>query len=292
MIAGRWLITGATGQLGGHVVHQLVASGATEVLALTGRQDVALPGVRTCRVDLADADALAGACARFRPTHVLHLGAMTAVGDCHARPADAERVNVTGTRVLADTTAGGRLVFASTDMVFDGERAPYSEADPPAPLSHYGRTKVAAERVLAGRPETLVVRLPLMYGLPAVGRETTFVQQVAALRRREPLRLFADEFRTPVWLGDAARAVIGLARSDLTGVIHIAGPERLSRLQLIVRVAELLGIESPAVVPVSRLAVAAAEPRPADLSLDGRRLAALRPELLPGALRIEAVEEV
>lgn len=288
----RWLITGAGGQLGSHVVRALAAEEDAMLLALVGHHPTGTPGVVERRVELGDSEALRAAVREFRPTHVLHLGAMTAVGDCHARPADAERINTAATRVLADAAAelGARFVFSSTDMVFDGAHAPYAETDPPRPLSHYGRTKLAAERAIATLPGTLAVRIPLMYGLPCNARETTFAKQLAALRTGKPLRLFTDEFRTPVWLADAARAVIGLARSEVAGLTHVAGPERLSRYELIARCATLLGVSAPQLVPISRLDVAAPEPRPADLSLNGRQFARLFPQLAPGPLRAAALE--
>lgn len=290
----RWLITGASGQLGSHVVTQLAADPAcAALLALAGRQDVPVPPEAIRRIDLGDTALLLTCVREFGPTHVLHLGAMTAVADCHARPHDAERINVGATAVLGAiaTELGTRLVHCSTDMVFDGEHAPYRETDKSAPLSIYGRTKLAAECALSEFPRTLIVRVPLMYGLPRNGRRTTFTQQLAALRKRDPLRLFVDEFRTPIWLGDAARALIGLARSDATGILHIAGPARLSRLELIEQCARVLGIENPNLVPIRRTEIAAPEPRPADLSLDAGIFNAHFPALRPGPIRPEVFEE-
>lgn len=287
----RWLITGASGQLGAHIVRRLSGDPAGDdvVLPLVGPRADAAPPAR--RLDLADAAALAACLHEFRPTHVLHAGGMTAVAECHARPIDAFRVNVDATRVLIEVAArqGARVLYCSTDMVFDGQRAPYREADPPAPLSVYGRTKRAAESLLRGLDRALVVRLPLLYGLPAAPRQTTFVQQIDALRRGEPLRLFIDEFRTPISLLDAAGALVELARSETPGVIHVAGPERLSRYQMGERFAAALGIRDPRLEAVSRQSIAAAEPRPADLSLDGARFLKLMPQLAPRAISRETM---
>jgi len=279
----RWLVTGASGQLGGHVVRQLAKEvAAADVLALARSEDVEA-GMRCARVDLADEARLRVCVADFRPTNVVHAGAMTAVSDCYARPAEAERVNTQATRVLAEAAAecSARLLFTSTDMVFGGGAAPYREADPPRPPNCYGRTKAAAEQLLADFERTLVVRLPLMYGFPCAKRETTFVKQIAALCSGQPLRLFTDEFRTPLWLPDAAAAVIALARSALTGIIHVAGPERLSRFEMVKRFARLLNIRDPNLQPVSRLSIVAPEPRPEDLSLDSSCFNAAFPGLRP-----------
>ena len=291
MVNERWLVTGAAGQLGSHVVRQLVTDARVgALLALARRPDVGTPGVPAQCLELTDFEVVRSTVRDFAPTHVVHLAAMTAVADCWQRPAEAERVNVAATRVLAEAADGARFVFSSTDMVFDGTAAPYHETDPPCPLSHYGRTKAAAEQVLAGLPGTLIVRIPLMYGFPYARRKTTFAQQMTALRSGTPLRLFTDEYRTPVWLADAARALIALARSDLTGVIHVAGPQRLSRYELIAQCARLLGLPTTPLVPISRLDIPAAEPRPADLSLDGRRFNELFPALAPRPLHAGVFE--
>lgn len=284
MSTAHWMVTGASGLLGSHVVRQLVAGQPGPVLALAGKQDVGTPGVDTARIDLADLDGLRTLVTEFCPTHVIHLGAMTAVGACHQHPQAAERINVAATRALAESAAGARFLFSSTDMVFDGNAAPYDEAAAPEPLSHYGRTKVRAEEALADLPNTLVVRIPLMYGLPQSQRATTFAQQLAALQSGQPLKLFIDEFRTPVWVADAARALIALAHTAATGLIHVAGPQRLSRYELVAQAAALLGIAEPRLERISRLDIPAAEPRPADLSLVGRRFATLLPDCVPSPL--------
>lgn len=295
MSTERWLVTGASGQLGSHVIRRLgTETSRPSILALAHRHDIHQDGVDVLHADLAEVDTLGTIVTRFRPTHVIHLGAMTAVGDCYSRPADADRVNTQATATLAElaTESAARFVFSSTDMVFAGDAAPYRESDTPQPLSHYGRTKVAAEQRLAAIDRTLVVRVPLMIGTPHNARQTTFVRQIASLRSGAPLHLFTDEHRTPVCLADAARALVGLARSEMRGVIHVAGPEQLSRYEIISRCASLLGIREPNLVPASRHDFATPEPRPADLSLDGGLLRTTLPYLAPGPIRAEILKEV
>ncbi len=289
----RWIVTGASGQLGSHVVRELVAGEPrVELLALAGTRDVGTAGVTVAQLDLGDLAAVRAAVATFRPTHVLHLAAMTAVGDCYAQPERAALVNHHATAALAEAAAAGRarFVLCSTDMVFDGTAAPYDEAAVPRPLSVYGRTKRAAEEAVAGRPGMVVARVPLLYGRPLSDRPTTFVQQLAAARAGTPLRLFTDEYRTPVALPDAAHALVALARSDFEGLIHVPGPERLSRYELVARAVALLHVTSAQLVPISRLDVAAPEPRPADLSLAGATFARLFPRQVPGPVRRAVLE--
>ncbi len=284
MAQTTWLITGATGQLGGHLLDVLARRKRPVRVVAISRSAMAAPaGGEVERIDLADHAALRAVVDRHRPDCIIHAGAMTAVGECHRHPEQAERVNRVATRVLAEAAVAceAAMVFTSTDMVFAGDKAPYRPTDPPDATSCYGRSKVAAECDIAGLPGVLTVRIPLLFGMPKTPRPATFARQVAALRAGEPLRLFTDEYRTPLFLEDAARALVALAQSGLGGVLHVAGPERLSRYELIERVARRLGIERPNLQACSRLSIDAAEPRPEDLSLDGSDFVARYPELAP-----------
>lgn len=288
----RWVITGAAGQLGGHLIARLARRTPRPTLVAMTRGPWASPAPgRVAAIDLCDLDGVSAAFREARPSHVIHAAAVTAIGAARDDPQTALRVNVQATQRIVETCAelGARLVYTSTDMVFSGEGAPYDEAAPTEPLSVYGRTKLAGEAPVRQYARGLVVRVPLLYGHSVTPRQTTFAQQMAALRAGQPLKLFVDEVRTPVWLADAARALIALAESDVCGLIHVAGPERLSRFALIERCARLLGLSAAAAQPVSRLSIAAPEPRPADLSLDGRRFAAMFPDAAPGPVRLEAV---
>ncbi len=287
MTTQHWLISGASGQLGGHLLTQLARRGGGErITALAGRTDP--PGGATCvlRVSLEQPEKLRTLLLELRPTHVIHTAALTSVADAFADPPRAELCNAVATEVLAQAAAslGARFVFTSTDMVFAGDAAPYRELDTARPLSIYGRSKLDAERRIAPLPNTLAVRVPLLFGVPTNGRETTFVKQMAALRCGQPVSLFTDEHRTPIELADAARALLGLAESARCGVIHIAGAERLSRFELIERVAGREGLDRRLLKPVSRLDFSAPEPRPADLSLDAACFAREFPQLQPRPL--------
>src|SRR5436305_6422990 len=113
------------------------------------------------------------------------------MAECHRDPARARRVNVGGTATLAELAAkaGARLVLVSTDLVFDGEHAPYREADPPRPLSAYGRSKAEAEAAVLAVPRAAVARVSLLFGASLAGRPSFFDEQAAALRARRPVTL-------------------------------------------------------------------------------------------------------
>ena len=185
-------------------------------------------------MDLADTERVRVAFRRAALTVVIHAGAVAAVAECRRNPERAYQVNTQGTALLADLSreAGARLLFLSTDLVFDGEKGWYCEDDLPAPLSVYGQTKAAAEQAVLAVPHGLVLRVSLLFGPGIVERPYFFDEQVAALREGRRLTLFNDEWRTPLSLASAARALRMLVHSDFAGILHLGGPERMSRLEM------------------------------------------------------------
>jgi len=117
------------------------------------------------------------------------------------------------------------------------------------------------------------------------------MSQLRALFDRRELSLFQDEYRTPLWLEDAARACIDVAQSDVTGVIHAGGPERLSRLEMIEIAAAALDIPDPRIRSISQSALVTPEPRPADVSLESARYRSLFHHA-PGVSMSDAMSEI
>ncbi len=275
----RVLLTGASGQLGSYVLRELVRTGI-EVAAWSGSRSESLLGMRLQPVDLALPDGVVAAYQEVRPTHIIHTAAIAGVADCYRNPERAAQVNVRGTGLLVELAVKhrARLLFVSTDMVFDGEKAYYREGDPVTPLSVYGRTKAEAEIAAMTAPDTVVARVSLLLGPNLNGRPAFFEQQLAALREGKRLTLFEDEWRTPLSLLAAAPALIALLQSDYQGLIHLGGPERLSRLDMGRRLARFLR-KDDSVFPASlRGAVPSPEPRPKDVSLDSSRWRGLFPQ--------------
>jgi dTDP-4-dehydrorhamnose reductase len=278
-MAERFLVTGATGQLGAYVVRELCQRGK-EIVAWSGSSTERVEGVYVRPVDLTQPDRVSSAFREAMPTYVIHAAAMAAVADCARDPARADAVNHRGTAVLAElaAAAGARFVFVSTDLVFDGESAPYQEGDPPAPLSVYGRSKAAAEKAVLSFSQHTVVRVSLLFGPSRNGRVSFFDSLVSALRSGKPVRLFHDEWRMPISLATAAKSLVEIAKSDACGIFHVAGPERMSRLEMGERLAAYLKVNPGAIESASRTTVAG-EPRPRDTSLESSRWPSLFPHL-------------
>ena len=291
------LVLGGTGFLGAHVVAAAYArarAGATYAdpdgppVVGAGRDPWLAPrfadprdGPRWEAVDLADAGALEALLARLAPAHVVNCAAVSRVAQCEEDPDGAHVLNVDVAAAAACwcRDRGARLVHVSTDLVFGAEDAPpggFDEGAPVGPVSEYGRTKRDGElAVLEAHPAALVARLPLLYGNSGgrgLGASDGLLEAVE--RDLEP-PLFVDEWRTPLEVQNAAEALVELLHGDVRGVLHVAGPDRVSRHELGLVVLEAMGLSpadaSRSVRAARRADVPTVGERPADVSLDARR---------------------
>jgi dTDP-4-dehydrorhamnose reductase len=277
----RIVVTGATGQLGHYLVEQLLASGGHTVIPWGRSPGPERWGLPVARIELTDAASVAFALDQSDPDVIIHAAAISAAEAVRREPEAARAVNVEATRTLTTWCGrrGRRLVFTSTDLVFDGTRSWYREDDSPAPILEYGRTKAAAEDLVRGLPDGLIARLSLLYG-PSRSRTMSFYDRaMSELRAGRPQAFFEDEFRTPLDYASAARILIRLAVAPARGVVHVGGRERISRYDLMRRAAVTVGLDASVVTANRQADVVLAEPRPADVSLDTSRLESLLPDL-------------
>jgi dTDP-4-dehydrorhamnose reductase len=231
---GPLLVTGGSGYLG----RAIVRSAEPPVIATHFKSSPpAAPAFEWVRLDVRDASAMERLFERVRPGAVVHTAYLP-------EGPDAWETNAAGSANVARAAgaAGARLVHVSTDLVFDGTaRRGYTEDDEPRPIGDYGRSKLEAERaVLAVHPGALVVRTSLMVGGAEPSRQELAVLAVA--RGESDMAFFEDERRSPLLVDDLAAALVELTGREEAGVLHVGGPEAVSRYELACAIARAHGL--------------------------------------------------
>lgn len=220
----RLLLCGAGGYLGRRVA--LRASQSFEVFSGFSSHPERVVTGKAIPLDFRDLEGAAETFRNLRPRVVINASAINPGGP----EEEMDLVNHLGPRHLAALAAESKVrwVQVSTDVVHDGRRAPYADDTPPSPIGLYARSKAAAERSLLEEIEDVaIVRTSLIYGLEEMDRGTAgFASRLAA---REPVRLFTDVLRQPVWVETLATALVELASHDFRGFLNVAGEEVLSR---------------------------------------------------------------
>jgi len=278
MTKPRMLVTGGSGYLGRWIVRLAHAGWDVTATYLTRPVNQAdEPGALWRRLDVRDEAAVVALVQEVCPAAIVHTAAFNP-----GERAGFETVNGAGTRHVARAAAmcGVRLIHISTDVVFDGEKGHYVEEDLSAPVTPYGYSKaLAEEEVRVSGAEAIIVRTSLIYGWrPRLDRQTRWI--VDSLNVGPPARLFTDEIRCPIWVESLAAAVVELAGSEYTGVLHVAGALALSRYEFGVRLARFHGLDPAPLVPARSRESGLR--RPLDCTLDCSCARALLRTPLPG----------
>jgi dTDP-4-dehydrorhamnose reductase len=274
----RYAVIGASGQVGGYLYRAVLDSGAG-VAGTYGSHPA--EGLRA--LDIRDGGAVEALLAEERPSAVFLPASLTNVDYCEAHPAEGYEVNVAGVRnvVAAANAVGARLVYFSSDYVFDGRSGPYAEDAPANPLCEYGRQKLAAEHYVALHARSyLIIRTTVVYGWERQGKN--FVQRlVASLSAGRTVAVPADQVGSPTYAPDLAAAALALARSDARGVAHVVGSERASRYEFACEAAGVFGLDPGLIRPVSTAELGQAAPRPLNAGMTvGREVERITGRLL------------
>lgn len=257
MLQKTILITGANGLLGQKLVAKLSRREAVRLVA-TGAGPNRNPfedGYVYLSMDITDPDAVARAFDHCKPQVLIHAAAMTNVDQCELEQDKCWALNVTATATLAQACKahGTRFIHISTDFIFDGAAGPYTEKATPNPLSHYGRSKLAAEQVVeqAGVPYA-ILRTMLVYGIVADMSRSNFVLWAKGeLEKGKAINVVDDQWRCPTLAEDLADGVVLVAMKDKTGVYNLSGPDLHSIFELVNMVADHWKLDKSLIRPVS-----------------------------------------
>ena len=233
----KHLVIGASGQVGSALSREFRRRGHQVVGTYKSH---ALPGLRP--LDLHDRVAVALAIKEENPDAIWIPAAMPDVDRCEKEPDLSHAVNVEGPFVVMEAASQRHipLVYFSSDYVFDGTAGPYRESDSVRPLQTYGRHKVEAETLLAQYDRTMIVRPAWIYSDEQNPRNF-FFRVVSDLKAGQEVRAAVDQWNTPTPAGPLAVHAVDALMAGYKGILHLSGPERMTRYDLVRRIAELAG---------------------------------------------------
>lgn len=277
-----WLVTGASGLLGANFLFEAAKRGQP-LCALSRSNEIAgLAQVRWVHADLTGESAAISLLERYRPAVVFHLAAQTDVDWCEGNPEQTYRLNTSGTRLLAKACAkiGARMVYMSTDAVFDGRRGLYTENDLPSPVNVYSRSKLDGEIAVRDELNDHVIVRANIFGWNALPKKNLSEWILGLLSEGKPVPGFTNSIFAPLLANTLAAFMIELAKSDFRGIVHAASRQPLSKFRFAQKLASVFNFPKELVEPRLASDVSFKAQRPQNTSL--------APLLIEQILRIES----
>jgi dTDP-4-dehydrorhamnose reductase len=241
------LVTGANGLLGSHLMRRLDGNHSVTGLGRIKPVKSELKAASFIELDMTSFEEFDNILMQSEYDVIINCAAMADVDLCECEQTKASAINFEAVSCLAEycEVSSALLIQISTDYVFDGQAGPYDENDSPNPINYYGRTKLAAEKIIQDSEcEYIIARAVHVYGNLPDAPSKQLAWLLAARDSRSEIKGATDQFSNPTWAGNLADAIVELTKSSIRGIIHIGGSDYLSRYDFAVEASKVLGIDS------------------------------------------------
>ena len=275
----KLLVIGGSGLLGYKVAK--MASNEHETFLTYNYRSIQVEGCTALKLDKCDRKAVFELLEKIKPDVVIDTAALHNVDYCETHPEEAWKVNVEGTRNVAEACKkiGAKIIFISTDYVFDGTKGYYTEEDTPNPLSYYAKTKLEAEKTIQSLDVNYIIARPsVIYGWnpnevsglkSSSGKSVNFVVwALQKLEKGEEIKAVTDQYSSPTLADNLAEALLVMASSEKQGIYHTAGKDCVNRYEFTLKIAEVFGLDKSLIKPVTSEIFKQVAKRPKKCCLD------------------------
>ncbi len=275
----KLLVIGGSGLLGYKVAK--MASNEHETFLTYNYRSIQVEGCTALKLDKCDRKAVFELLEKIKPDVVVDTAALHNVDYCETHPEEAWKVNVEGTRNVAEACKkiGAKIIFISTDYVFDGTKGYYTEEDTPNPLSYYAKTKLEAEKTIQSLDVNYIIARPsVIYGWnpnevsglkSSSGKSVNFVVwALQKLEKGEEIKAVTDQYSSPTLADNLAEALLVMASSEKQGIYHTAGKDCVNRYEFTLKIAEVFGLDKSLIKPVTSEIFKQVAKRPKKCCLD------------------------
>jgi len=266
----RLLVTGSSGLLG-HTIVEL----AKNYYTVTPLHKTKPLHSNSLKLDITDAIDVLNLFHKLKPHLVIHTASETNVDKCEKEKEQTWRTNVEGARniAIACSEVGAKLVYISTDYVFDGEKGNYKEQDKPNPINYYGVTKLEGEnQVIQHCKKYAILRTSVLYGWHP-WKKNFATWTINQLKQNEEITVVEDHYNTPTLADNLAEITTETVKKDLQGLYHASGSQRISRYEFARQIAKTFRLDPSLIKPIkmSQLTAWTAK-RPRDSSLNTSKI--------------------
>jgi dTDP-4-dehydrorhamnose reductase len=246
------LITGANGLLGQKLVTDFHPHYKVIACDLHPESFISFPNLSYESIDITNRRQLGFHISFYHPQVIINASAYTDVDGCEIHKDKARAVNVGGVRNLVSFCKERKikLIQFSTDYIFNGEDGPYSEDDPPDPVSFYGETKLESEKIIKESGiEFLIIRTNVLYGFGKNVKSNFLLWLLEKLSRNEKIQIVTDQFNNPTLADNLSLCILEMVKKNISGTYHIAGSEYLSRYDFAIKVANKFNFDKNNILP-------------------------------------------
>jgi dTDP-4-dehydrorhamnose reductase len=271
------LITGSNGLLGQKLVELLSKDASSRIIATSvGKNRLPFTtGYVYYSMDVTNTEDVENVIKSTQPDTIIHTAAMTNVDQCELEKENCWKLNVTAVENLINACKKHHIYLQhlSTDFVFDGVAGPYVETDAPNPISFYGWSKFAAERLIQNASiRWAIVRTVLVYGTAHdMSRSNIILWVKKSLENKQSIRVVTDQYRTPTLAEDLATGCTLIANLQQEGIFHISGDELLTPYQMAIKTAKYFQLEESLIQPTDASQFTQVAKRPPVTGFDIRK---------------------
>lgn len=254
MISSHKIIfTGITGLLGKYFLHERKLN--YEIIGI-GNINIQKNSKTNFRIDITDREQILDFTKRIKPQIIIHAASIGNVDYCEKYPDEAYQVNVEGTQniIKAAKQVKARIIFLSSNAVYDGMKPPYGEKSFLKPIDVYGKTKMVGEKLIKrSNLKFCIMRLMTMYGWPPPGgRSNPVTWVIENLKKGERINIVNDIYNNHLWAGQAAKVLWKIIVRNIEAEIYnIAGKDNINRFELALKVAKAFKLDSSLIQPVN-----------------------------------------
>ena len=281
------LITGSNGLLGQCMVKMFRDEYHVIGCDLTGDSfNTAYPEHEFFQLDLTQRDKVQKFFSKVKPDIIINTAAFTDVDKSEEKRDLCWATNVKSVEILVEAVDEYRPIFVqiSTDYVFDGKSGSYRETDATNPVSYYGHTKLAAEKIIRSCGlEYIIARSMILFGNGQKIRNNFVTWVIQQLKSGHKIKVVNDQRGNPTLVDDLSEAINRLLQKEEYGVFHISGNEVCSRYEFAQKIVEVFGLDGKLIQEVDSTQFKQAAPRPVNSSFNLDKLSNTL-DWLPGGL--------